>query len=56
MAALLQLLIAAAIGAVAWFLVNLAGVNDPWPVVIGVIVFLACLGMSVVFVDSDWLD
>lgn len=56
MAALLQLTFSIAIGFFAWLICDIVGIADPWPIIVGVIVFLACLGISVVFVDSDWLD
>lgn len=56
MATIVQLLIAVVLGVLGWFLADLAGAPDPWPIVVGVIVFLVCLGMSVFILDSDAFD
>lgn len=56
MATIVQLLIAVVLGVLGWFLTDLAGAPDPWPIVVGVIVFLVCLGMSVFILDSDAFD
>ena len=53
MAVLVQCIIAAVVGVAAWFISNLIGIVDPWPVVIGVIAGLLCLGFAVIVVDED---
>lgn len=56
MTTLVQLLIAAVFGTIAGFLTNMIGAADPWPILIGVIVFLAIMGVCVVVVDGDLFD
>lgn len=53
MALLVQLLLAVFVGAAAWFISNLVGIADPWPVIIGVVAALLCLGVAVIIVDED---
>lgn len=53
MAVLAQFIIAAVVGVAAWFISELLGVVDPWPIVIGVIAALLCLGFAVIIVDED---
>ena len=53
MTVLVQFIIAAIVGGAAWFISDLIGVADPWPIVIGVIVGLLCLGFAVIVVDED---
>lgn len=50
---LVQVLVACVIGVTAWFMSELIGIADPWPIVIGVIAALLCLGFSVIVVDAD---
>lgn len=52
-AVLAQLSIAFLVGVAAWFISNLSGVVDPWPVVIGVTAGLLCLGVAIIIVDED---
>lgn len=53
MTVLVQFIIALIVGVAAWFVSNLIGIADPWPVVIGVIAGLLCLGFAVIVVDED---
>ena len=53
MSVLVQFIIALIVGVAAWFVSNLIGIVDPWPVVIGVIAGLLCLGFAVIVVDED---
>lgn len=53
MAVLVQFIVAAVVGVASWFISDLLGVADPWPIVIGVIAGLLCLGFAVIIVDED---
>lgn len=53
MAVLVQFILAVVVGVAAWFISNLLDVPDPWPIVIGVIAGLLCLGFAVIVVDED---
>jgi predicted PurR-regulated permease PerM len=53
MAVFVQFLISLIVGVAAWFISGLLGIVDPWPVVIGVIAGLLCLGFAVIIVDED---
>lgn len=53
MAVLVQFFVALIVGVAAWFISNLIGIVDPWPIVIGVIAGLLCLGFAVIIVDED---
>jgi predicted PurR-regulated permease PerM len=53
MTVLVQLILALIVGVAAWFVSELLGIADPWPVVIGVIAGLLCLGLAVIVVDGD---
>lgn len=53
MALLVQFIIALIVGVAAWLVSNLVGITDPWPIVIGVIAALLCLGFAVIIVDED---
>lgn len=53
MTLLVQFIIALIVGVAAWFVSNLVGIVDPWPIVIGVIAGLLCLGFVVIVVNKD---
>jgi hypothetical protein len=53
MTVLVQFFIAVVVGVAAWFISDLLEVPDPWPIVIGVIAALLCLGFAVIIVDED---
>lgn len=53
MSVLVQFILALVVGVAAWFISDLLGVTDPWPIVIGVIAGLLCLGFAVIIVDED---
>lgn len=53
MALLVQFIIALIVGAAAWFVSNLVGIVDPWPIIIGIVAALLCLGFAVMIVDED---
>ncbi len=53
MAVLIQFFAALVVGVAAWFISDLLGIADPWPVVIGVIAGLLCLGFAAIVVDED---
>lgn len=53
MAVLVQFVVALIVGGTAWLISDLIGIADPWPIVIGVIAGLLCLGFAVIVVDED---
>lgn len=48
-----QVVTACVVGFITWLIAYVLGAPDPWPIVIGVIAALACLGISVIIVDED---
>lgn len=48
-----HLLISAVLATIAGFITHAAGVDDPWPVLVGVIVFCLYWGVSIVIIDGD---
>ena len=48
-----HLLISIVLAAIGWFITEAIGIADPWPIVVGVIVFLAYWGFSVIIIDDD---
>lgn len=48
-----HLLISVVLAGVAGFITKAVGVDSPWPVVMGVVVFLLYWGISVIIVDDD---
>lgn len=53
MAILVQLTISVILGVVGGFATSYLGYDRPWPVIVGCVVFLACMGCSVLIVDGD---
>jgi predicted PurR-regulated permease PerM len=53
MTVLIQFFVALIVGVATWFISDLLEVPDPWPIVIGVIAGLLCLGFAVIIVDED---
>lgn len=56
MAVLVQLIMAVLVGAAAWGLSELFGIPDPWPIVLGVVMFLLVMGVCVLIIDGELFD
>ena len=56
MTLLVQFVLSVIAGIVAWLIADVFGVPDPWPIIIGVMVFLLFMGIGVIIVDGDLFD
>lgn len=49
-----HLIISVVLAVIGGFITYALGYGNPWPIVVGVIVFLAYWGVCVLIIDADW--